>query len=210
MRRFYFFALVVALVFSLSFSTAMAEMFNGPYIGVNLGYGSTDYKTDVGPGTLTLDSLSGSGVNAGLFAGYGATSPQGIYFGIEAEGSWSSGDVDVDLMGAKAELSQDWTLGLTARLGGMLTETILGYVRAGWVATKFEAEVPPLAWSQKKTFTGPRIGLGLEFPINKDVSFRTDYTYTWYQSKDLDDAGVPVMSVKPSEQLFRIGFAYNF
>jgi opacity protein-like surface antigen len=213
MKRLCFFAIFVSMVFAISLSTASAGMFNGPYIGLNLGYGSTDYKADVIPaGVLSIDSLSGSGVNAGLFAGYGATNDSGVYFGLETEGSWSSGDSKIDMAAGALvlEMSKDWTLGLSARLGGMIKETVLGYVRAGWVATKYEAQVISVSWSQKKTFDGPRVGVGLEMDINKDVSFRADYTYTWYGSNDLDDAGVPVLSVKPNEQLFRIGFAYHF
>lgn len=212
MKRVCLLAVAVAMVFTVSVSTAAAEMYNGPYIGVNLGYGVASHNLESVPaGLMAIDSASAGGVSAGLFGGYGATSDQGVYFGVEVEGSWSSGEYDMNVGGSILEITQDWTVGVSARLGGMITRDVLGYVRAGWVATRFEVqEKVPTPWSQKDTYSGPRIGVGLEVALDRNVSLRADYTYTWYDSKDLVNAGVVFMSSKPSEQLFRVGLAYNF
>lgn len=84
-------ALISALMITMACSNARADIFNGPYAGVELGYSNArETDSSVGKGALAGTNISadfgGSGGVYGLFAGYGKRIGGG-YLGAEIEGS---------------------------------------------------------------------------------------------------------------------------
>lgn len=198
--------LTTILAASIS-SVAIAEPFNGPYIGAQGGYDSYHVNAT---GTVTGFSgkadLGASGGNFGLFAGYGKTFGT-LYLGAELEGSLNNATMKFsdnigDNFGAKSKN----TFGGDLRVGFLPSATTLLYASVGAVRSKFDG-TGQLTGS--KSLTGTRLGLGAETAISAKVTARLGWNYTDYQDYKYAGGGISA-KLSPTENLFRLGLAYHF
>lgn len=146
-----------ALAASTAFSaTAHADAFNGPFIGVDVGYDTgkvktsntntwfDDYEDDRAQSRSSYNGDSVDGFVGGVYAGYDMPIAANVFAGVEVRAS---------LSGAKFSDrgTNDWygdwntsvkakeSFSATARLGYLLNEKTALYVRGGVVQTRFKA-----------------------------------------------------------------------
>ncbi|HYG85975.1 MAG TPA: outer membrane beta-barrel protein [Azospirillum sp.] len=188
-----------------------ASAFNGPYVGLQGGYGNTSVEAKVTDGIDTASGKEDKGAFiGGLFAGYGVTHNK-FYGGVEAEGLFSANEYSETFGGITGKIEQQQSVGLSARLGYTVTDNVLLYGRAGWVWTKFEASLSDGldTISEDDWFNGPRLGAGAEFTLGNGLFGRVEYTHTWYNEKTYRDGPVSV-SFEGKENLFMAGVGYRF
>lgn len=198
--------LTTILATSIS-SMAIAEPFNGPYLGAQGGYDSYHLDTTgIFPGFSGRADFGGTGGSFGLFAGYGKTF-NNVYLGGELEGSLNSADAKLsDNVGDNFGVKSKNTFGAAIRAGFLLNPTTLLYGTVGAVRSKYDG-TGQLTGS--KSLTGTRLGLGAETAISAKVTARLGWSYTDYQDYKYAGGGINAKT-SPTESLFRLGLAYHF
>jgi outer membrane immunogenic protein len=204
-------AMVGATTVGAGAQSTGAAAFNGPYIGLQAGYGNTSVEAKITDGINTEAGKEDKGaLIGGLFAGYGMTHNK-FYGGVEAEGLFSTNEYSETFGGITGKIEQKQSIGLSARVGYAVTDNVLLYGRAGWVWTKFEASLSDGvdSISEDEWFNGPRVGAGAELAFGGGLFGRVEYTHTWYNEKTYRDGPVSV-SFEGKENLFMAGLGYRF
>jgi outer membrane immunogenic protein len=188
--------------------------------------------------------IDGSGWLAGAQIGYNWVLPNRILLGLEADISGSgirnklklSGGADFDLDGdigsgtAAGQIGTDLDyLGtVRARLGYIVTDPWLVYATGGWAygrtkstlggsyAGEIGGDAGDGAWSASKSTThnGWALGVGTEYAITPNFSFRAEYLHVDLGAKTVftydDGDNVGTLKVDPSYDIVRAGFNYRF
>jgi hypothetical protein len=188
---------------------------SGAYFGGQVGYGMLNTWT-TGPrkaGSILIADFGDEGATGGLYAGYG------IQFGpayIGGEAEWEDSDVSWDHQrdptGRIFVVRKNESFGGSLRLGFVLRQSSLLYVRAGMVRTDFDTrfEAGNERLAADMTLDGARYGIGLEVMAQKRVSLRFDYTRSDYDDYVLVFENEVTERHEAGESIFRIGVAYRF
>ena len=144
-------------------------------------------------------------------AGYGYQVGS-YYFGGEAEFELSSvgWDIERSPVGRIYSVEKIGAIGASLRVGYVVNDSVLIYGRAGFVRSKFNTnyQFAGNTVDQNDYLTGLRYGGGVEFSISQNLNLRLDYTYTDYDSHQVD-YGSGVDQFDTSESLFRVGLNYK-
>jgi len=157
----------------------------GPYIGVSVG------PRTVGTGSPTYArSIDGT-----LFAGYGGIFAQSFYLAGEIFGQGDANIKDfkkqpANVFGAKTS----WGWGLSLIPGMLITDHVLGYLRGGYVQTRFT--------DVNSTISGWQVGGGAQTNLWANWDLRGEYVYSQYNRNA--NIGIPM-----SDQ-FNLGVIYKF
>ncbi|SIS67449.1 outer membrane beta-barrel protein [Neptunomonas antarctica] len=197
---------------------------DGIYAGVQVGHGSLGSATQgIHQDNGVTSSFQGdfaaiSDLSLGGFVGYGATHNK-WYFAVEAEADSSETDwTHVREPGGRDfSVEKKGSYGVGVRLGYVLDNGSLLYVRGGKVKTKFNTD-----WNKGSSLDnkverddnvwGSRLGVGAEVPVTDHVSMRFDYTHTNYGEYSFvtEHSQPDAMSFKNDETLFRLGVSVTF
>lgn len=162
-------------------SPALAEPFNGFYVGAGLGYDNFEMKADdfFTPGD-SFDGVSGNGIAGSVFAGYdfafGGAAFGGIEVGAELSGAKASYDDTIDALSVKAK--ESWLA--SARLGAKVNDSTGLYAKAGWINTKFKGTLNGFSDSDREDAIF--YGAGLETGLGSNSSLRVEYMIRDYGS----------------------------
>ena len=175
-------SLLFAAVFVAGLSTAGAAsaqetVFDGFYVGGQVGYSSIDAEVSTSAGSAE-DDIDGFG--GGGFVGFGFTNG-GFYGGVEAGIGYDGAEWSETGGGITVDIETQLTYDVGVRLGGVVSENVLVYGRIGWVRTNTEFTVTGLG-SDDEDFDGFRFGGGLEALIADNISVRGEYTFTSYET----------------------------
>lgn len=185
-----------------------ASIPEGPYVGVVGGYQSTslDWSQNVGGDTVKIDSLALTGARAGIVAGWSEWS-HGIYGALELNAAFSTGEASISANSAELILESNETYGASLLFGGRVVRGTLLYARVGYQRTKFSTN---FNWaSENLWFDGIRAGVGGMWALSDVVTFRLEYTHTFYHSETLDIGG-KTLKLEPDENVFQMGFTVGF
>lgn len=180
MKRILSSVAAVALTAGLA-TTASAEPFNGPFVGVQAGWSQHDLGTpstplgDVGVGRSD-DSVSG-----GVFAGYDFKLGSNVVIGGEAGAHFGADDKIVRNTGnALVTVDPKRSIDLTARAGYLVSDYTLLYARGGYTNARVRTTVagPAGALTASENRDGWLIGGGLEHALGDNVSARAEYRYS--------------------------------
>jgi outer membrane immunogenic protein len=203
--------IALALIASVAATgTAHAEPFQGPYVGVSLIRDAFEVKADnidLGGGALSVDGISGNGVGGGLYAGYDY-SIGSMFIGVEANANLTSASVSASLTGlGNARISTRESYGVSARVGGKLSDTTGLYARLGWQNTKFKARLSDGVDTVtfKDTQDAFVYGAGLETSVAANTSVRVEYTI-----EDFGSAGLGVNGLSVDNNKLALGLSYRF
>lgn len=217
--------LALALGVSAAGASYAATPFNGPYLGAQLGYSVYDIKgtsTDSSvPETATVEGLSGSGAEGGVYGGWGMKLTPTTYAGIEAEYSWSGAEHTssfTDPTGSgTAKIEDKDNYGISGRLGWLPSSNVMLYGRLGWqrVSLEYSGDISGVgigsaAGSTDVDHDGLRLGLGAEVAMTSNWLVRMDYAHTWYQEETLGASAAASVKSEPDNDVFRVGVAYQF
>ncbi len=191
--------------------------FDGPYIGAQIGFGKTSADSNYEPGTSGNTAFSSSnsmsGLNGGIFAGYGKIIKDKFWLGGELSYSRSSADYNASNSGVAITLEQSQTFEASIRPGYLVQDDTLLYGRLGFVKTKFDATATDgtNSFSGSETLNGFRLGLGAEKIVKDNISLRLDGSYTNYEDYSVSDATTQEKAtLDAGEILFRIGTSFRF
>ncbi|WOF44959.1 porin family protein [Sphingopyxis indica] len=192
-------AAVAVLAFATSALPASAQVFQGPYVGGQVGWnhdkvGRAD--TDVGPIEIrnSRDSFTG-----GAFVGYNQTVAPHVVLGLE--GGFEIGANDAVRRGG-AVIDPDYTFDVSARAGYLMDERSLIYIRGGYENSR--ASVRTIGVNgpirDHDNFDGWSVGGGVERALTDRLSARIEYRYS-----DLGSSGETFDRHKAL-----VGVAYHF
>ncbi|MFO7582266.1 outer membrane beta-barrel protein [Guyparkeria sp.] len=208
------------------FSRLHAERGNGIdgglYAGAQLGMSGMAAATSGPRGSHGTDDgdMQGTGSTAGAFAGWGRTTRDHWYAGIELEGSrgggdWSHAKNKSTSRTFSLDTNDSW--GASLRGGRVLENGALLYARLGAVRTEFDTfyqanDAPAEAADQTDRQTGRRVGVGVDVPAGDHLFWRLDYSHTDYDAYDVPYGSGPeaVERFDNAEGLFRIGLGWRF
>jgi outer membrane immunogenic protein len=203
-----------------------APTWTGFYVGAHVGAGLMTSDSNIngaglgGGGSLALANGSGSGVIGGGQLGYNVQAGWLVY-GIEGSftGSGISGDAPC-LVVVTCSASANWYGAITGRVGGLVNDRTLAYVKGGavWEDVDYSASVPPLfSTSTSETRLGYLIGAGVEYKFNERWSGFSEYNFMDFGRDNVDFAlavpggpvGVVTSGIKDTVHVFKVGVNYK-
>ncbi|MBE0614872.1 MAG: porin family protein [Burkholderiales bacterium] len=212
-------AALAMLTFSIP---AQAGMFNGAFLGLQLGHNNTKIEGNesnlLGAGESLAVDFGASGPEFGVVGGYRIKQDRFV-FGVEAEGALSNASstlIDID-DGAgntgRLELEKRYSYAIGPRIGYLVTDNSLMFVGVDWAHGSFKGTGTAngaASASGNVSLNGIRFGGGMEIAATEKISLRLDYQHTdWGTYKESDGAGGTV-SLKPTEDTARISGIYSF
>ncbi len=217
-NKFFLMAAVAGLALS---SPANSELFNGPYVGANLGYSWGDVDYDYEDGTTGFGDFSDSedlnGFEGGVFAGYRHKFPSNFVLGAEAgydlsnvDGSYST---TIGANNARVDFEKNHQFYVDLKPGFMVQENTLAYALVGYQRAELESETflnGATLGSQDDDFDAWRIGVGVEHAVNERFSVRGQYYYADYSDNDYDYANAQRETYGGDESALRVGAVLNF
>lgn len=223
---------------------AASKEFHGFHVGVNGGYGIGSGKTDqnflipIAPGNqFNSVDLGLKGFRGGLQFGYDFMLTNAFLIGLEASGDFSNlqGSQTRQRAGGgnllvtdEYRLKRSDSFGIAARLGGIIHNHFLAYVKVGVETAKWTVDLKTndrinfdikSSDSKKKRLTGFVTGVGFETKLDKHWYLGGEWTYTMYKdAPQLSLAGNPggVLNIsqnyktKPRVSDFRLRIGYRF
>ena len=185
MRSAYAFAATVLIL--LPVTPALAQGFDGPYVGVQAGSDLTDVRSPgAGLGTFSLDDDRQS-FAGGVYAGFDRRIASRIVVGGEAGIDIGADDaIESSNLGQLVRIDPDWSLDLTARAGYLLEPKTLAYVRGGYENLRLISSAASLSLRESASDNrdGWLVGAGVERQLTRHASARLEYRYS-----DLSDRG---------------------
>ena len=179
---------LAAAVVGVSFSApAIAQDFNGPFIGVQAGLNSDNLRNpNTAIGRVPMDDNRQS-FTGGIYAGYDYQVKDKVVIGAEGSFDVTADDKMRSVSGATSHtIDPRYSFDLTARAGYLVTPDTLVYVRGGYTNARVKAS----SWNGAvlQSATGNRdgwlVGGGVERKLMTHVSARLEYRYS-----DLSDGG---------------------
>ena len=174
--------LAVAII-TCSTGTASAEVFEGVYLGTQLGW-NHDEVGRVGVDLGTADVRKGNHrVSGGVFAGYNRKLSAKILVGTEAGFTMA---VDDENHRGISKVDPEYSFDLSLRSGYFIKTNTMVYVRGGYENTRalIYGAGPAQQFKDRDNFGGWSAGSGVEHVIRRDMSVRLEYRYSDLGAKD--------------------------
>lgn len=197
---------------------------DGIYVGVNGGYGGNNNKynfTDF-EGPEGTEKITSSGFVAGGTLGANYQFPTSNFvIGFEGDFDWanirgeiSEGDGD-GFTFAEGSVLQ-WLATARGRIGYAVTTpfgNLLPYVTGGVAfghVKDYEYATDEFGVSTSHTWTGWTAGLGLEYAITQNLSFKAEYLYVDLGNHALISEGDGSIYEHQTDNIVRVGINYRF
>lgn len=200
-------AMSLALALGVPFAGAQAATpFVGPYVGAQIGYSVYDIEETISNGGVaSIDGISASGGEGGLFVGFGMKPTPITYAGIEAEYNWSGAEHTDNLFGFKIQDNDNY--GISGRVGWLPSSNVMLYGRLGWQRAALEYDYGGV-FTSEQDHDGVRVGLGAEVALTSNVLMRADYAHTFYD--DVTNNVGFSDKFEPDNDVFRVGIGFQF
>jgi outer membrane immunogenic protein len=194
---------------------------DGPYIGVHVGWGWGDanHIPGAGDGAFPNNDVDLSGLFAGVQAGANFSVGGGpLVFGIEGDASWSGiegtctldagGFVFGDVCGIETSHAIDWMASLRGNIG-FDAGAFMPYLTAGVVGAGATRTSVVSGASDSQTHVGWTVGAGVRVAASESVSLDFQYRYNDLGEKVYDTGGIPP-NVHLTVHTFRAGVNFEF
>ncbi len=195
-------ATLVASISITGVAFAQTSLFDGVYVGGQVGYSNINVELTVAGLGSADDNLDGFG--GGGFTGYGVINGP-YYVAVEAELGYDGADWSATSGGLTLDIEAQLTYGVGFRVGYVVADNVLLYGRVGWIRTNIEASATGFG-SDDEDFDGLRVGAGVEGMLADNIGVRGEYTYTIYE----DPSDLSGLEIDLNQHLFRVGVAYYF
>ena len=220
--------------------TPSVQAWSGFYLGGKVGTRSSQSNWDTvdffGPPIPGISSQSFNDVafRAAVYLGYGWQFAPRWMAGIETDWGWAdttttrvgflpgfSGVSFPIVPGDAVSVRTTWDASLRARLGYLVTPTLLVYGTAGAAWQHFElsstcACVPDVTATADNTRLGLTVGGGIEVPLGRNWLARGEYRYADFGTARVTLnyaaplAGSATQDIKLATNTFQFGLAYRF
>ena len=170
--------LVVAAAAAALPASAMAQSFDGPYVGVQAGWNQD--KVDI-PTATTVEAEKRDAFVGGIYAGYDSQIAENIVLGVEG-GFQITADDDVVGPNSLYSVDQRYAFDVSARAGYVIGEDTLAYVRGGYANSRVRVTDLSAASAgyDSDNLDGWFVGGGVERKVLDNVSARVEYRYYQY------------------------------
>ncbi|WP_324749238.1 outer membrane beta-barrel protein [Sphingomonas sp. LY54] len=164
-------------------SSAAAEPFNGPYVGVQGGWSQNDLGSPSTPQGIVNVDRSDDAVSGGVYTGYDLKVSPRVVLGAEAGVQFGAND---SITRGNVTVDPKRSIDLTARAGYLVNDDTLLYARGGYTNTRVRTAIEEPAGIRSATANrdGWLVGGGVEHALSDNVSARAEYRYS-----DLGDGG---------------------
>lgn len=182
------------------------------YLGGEMGWTDVNFETTTT--SFEESGLGASGFSGSALAGYQVAIPSGI-LGFEVNVGDSSAEYEATSDTYQETITRDVSYGISAMLGTNLSDNTHLYGRLGYQATSMELTARQAGtgvveeFSKDKTYTGARVGAGIQTAVTDDLSVRLEWTRTIYSEETLAYNGSEV-DVQPGESRVAIGILGRF
>lgn len=175
------FALIAAGAVAMAATSAQADTFSGPSVGVQGGWvqnSVNDPLTAAGQNDLHARRNGG---DVGAFVGYDYKLTPRVVVGAQAEFNLPiGGRVTDDVYAIQPKRSID----LSVRTGYLVNPQTLVYARGGFVYQRDRADIIPAQVSFNSNQNGWMVGAGVERAVTPNVTARLEYRYTDLSESD--------------------------
>jgi outer membrane immunogenic protein len=202
---------------------AYAPSWTGLYVGAHVGAGLMTSESNLSgigaPGSIALANGSGSGVIGGGQIGYNFQSGWLVY-GIE--GSFTGSAIEGSapcLVTITCSASANWYAAVTGRVGGLVNDRTLAYVKGGavWEDVDYSASVAPVfSTTSSETRLGYLIGAGVEYKFSDRWSGFSEYNFMDFGRDNVNftvpiggPATVVTSGIKDTVHVFKVGVNYK-
>ncbi len=161
---------------------ALAEDFEGPFVGAAAGYSRDEIGPDLGEGLTLARELDRDAAYFQIFAGYDYAVAPKLRLGVEV--GFGIGEDDKLALSNTASsigLDPEYTFEFTGRTGYLVGDKALLYVRGGYQNSRVEAtliETGQPALRDKDNADGWLAGGGLEYAFGNNLRSRIEYRYS--------------------------------
>ncbi|WP_439544757.1 outer membrane protein [Sandarakinorhabdus sp.] len=176
------FALLGAAAVAAPAAAQEASNFNGPFVGVQLGWQQDRQTLELGTVPPTTSRARGNGLAYGGQAGFDYRLGSSVVLGLEASLTGRTGSNRFPTF----DLDAGRTINLTARAGVLVSPDGLLYARGGYSNARFDIRNPGNA---SETRDGYLVGAGYEHMLARNVSARVEYNYADYGNDNLPGIG---------------------
>ncbi|MEQ1753801.1 MAG: outer membrane beta-barrel protein [Micropepsaceae bacterium] len=200
--------LMTAFVMLFSAGAAVADDWNGGYVGLSLGYTDASDAWNEG-GSPTDPKLSPEGASFAAYAGYGIDLT-GLYLGVEGDITFPdlSDNATCDVL-IECSLDINLMTSFRARAGFALGHTLV-YGTGGVALGYIQADSDEFGGtSASKTLSGWTLGTGIEYQAAESVRFGIEYRHSDYGDARFD-LGTPTgdVTLQTDEVRLRLGIAF--
>jgi outer membrane immunogenic protein len=179
----------------------IASPWDGPYIGVNLGFGTTDFDiTATGLGTVA--SQHADGVVGGVQLGY---NKQFGTFVVGLETDFDATSIEKTDLGVTTKLP--WFGTTRGRFGFLVNPTLLFYGTGGVAYGRVEVSVPGA--SVKIPGVGWAAGAGVQWALTPQWSIGAEYLHVELDGPSASAGGISI-DTKATTDLGRATLNYKF
>ena len=169
--------------------------FSGFYVGAGFGHGAlASANTGAREGGSSLEATrAGQGPMLTIMAGGGVTIHR-FYVAVETEGDIANlnWNIERDPLGRVYSAQHEWSYGVSALAGHLVSGSALFYGRVGIARTRFDMRYTTSSVSIRDghTQSGLRLGAGLDVALNRSLRMRIDYSVTNYHAYELTYANL--------------------
>ncbi|MDR3477163.1 MAG: outer membrane beta-barrel protein [Gammaproteobacteria bacterium] len=199
---------------------------DGFYVGAQVGYDSYRVRENVGiaSGVSALSAnpvINSTGFVGGLLAGYGQYFNSMYYLGgelfVNTSGASQSNNATFTSGATVAQTNTKFTVGTSWGIGLLpgikVNDSTLVYIRLGYNQARLKGRqnytlAGVTAGTSKNNWQGGfNYGLGMETAIYPNLSLRTEYSHTNYNSFNNNLSGT---KFNPADNQYMLGLIYHF
>ena len=179
----------------------LTSSWSGFYIGAHVGYGYAVTALNAPDLALTsrIIGAGSKGFVAGGLGGYNYMLSSRWVGGIELDGSWQDIKTKVTIPGAELKGSMDWSASVRARLGFLVTPSMMLFGTAGWSWSSIDININGqgggFVEQHSGSISGPQAGFGVETMWTQNWLVRTEYLHSFY---DRVEVNTTVLNGNPS------------
>jgi outer membrane immunogenic protein len=199
---------------------AMTSSWSGFYIGAHVGYGYAVTALNAPDLALTsrIIGAGSKGFVAGGLGGYNYMLSSRWVGGIEIDGSWQDIKSKATVLGFDGELkgSMDWSASVRARLGYLVTPSMMLFGTAGWSWSSIDININAfggLIEQHSGKVSGPQAGFGVETMWFENWLVRTEYLHSFYDRVEFNtvvlNGGPSPVSFSPWVGVIRTALIYK-
>lgn len=188
--------------------TAGAHVFEGPYVGTQVGYAHNSTDMKILSTTDTKRKHHASSATLTAIAGYSGLWDQSHVYGVELRGGYDT----FSKKKAGDKLTMDWTVGGRVRYGYILGGDWLPFVSLGTDYSHGKYKFTRGTEGVTDNFSVWEVvpGIGVEWSLSEHVNFRADYEFAFaVNDTGLNDSKVELYH-GPHRHHVRVGVVWNF
>ena len=165
---------------------------SGLHVGLAGGFGLVNHVLSTDIFDATFSGVGGKGFLGSVEAGYDHQIGERLVVGLQGDYTRSNISTDIDVavdftpVGSYSLEASD-SFSILARAGVLSSPNVLWFGEAGWTQTSFNGDLNILGSTSSYDYdaNGLTVGAGVEAKLTDNVSWKTEYRYTSYETKDI-------------------------